>query len=145
MKEQLLDEQRKELTRTQKWKIKQAQDYIKVVEFLLYFIGGVTLLMTFFNKDLLLKIDIGISIGLALVFIIGGFSTRYRPFLSISITLIIYILIHGLQYLMHPSSLMSGVIFKLTTIIFFVIGLFSAMKINKIKKSIEEQGIPPRE
>lgn len=137
MKDDLIDEIPKELTKTQQWQVKQAEDYIKVAEWMLYGLAGINFAYLLLNLDLMKGLDLWISIAFSLIYILAAIGTRYKPLLSIGGAFLLYLLVHILSYFVNPDTLLSGLLWKIIIIIFFSAGIFNAFKINKIKNSIK--------
>jgi hypothetical protein len=137
MEDNLIDEIPAELTKTQQWQVKQAEDYIKVAEWMLYGLAGINFAYLFLNLDLLQGIDFWISIAFSLIYILAAIGTRYKPLLSIGCAFLVYLFVHVVSYFINPDTLFSGLLWKIIIIIFFSAGTFNAFKIYRIKNSIK--------
>lgn len=137
MEDNLIDEIPKELTKVQEWQIKEAKDYVKAAEWMLYALGIINLLYLIPTFDLISGVDLSISIFVSLIYIAAGIGTHYKPLLSIGAAFIFYLLIHILSYWIDPSSLYAGLLWKIIIIGFFCFGLFNAFKIHRINKTIQ--------
>ena len=137
MEDNLIDEIPRELTKVQEWQIKEAKDYVKAAEWMLYALGIINLLYLIPAFDLISGVELFIGIFLSLIYVAAGIGTHYKPLLAIGAAFIIYLLIHILSYWIDPSSLYSGLLWKIIIIGFFCFGLFNALKIHRINKTIQ--------
>ena len=139
MEDHLIDEIPKELTRTQEWQIKQAQDYVKAAGMMLYGLAAVNFAYLLFNLDAMKDVDMWVSIVFSLIYLSAAIGTHYKPLLSIGGAFVLYLLVHVLIFFINPAALYSGFIWKLIIVGFFSIGTFNAFKINRIKNTIRQK------
>jgi len=136
MENNLIDQIPKELTRTQEWQIKQAQDYVKAAGWMLYGLAAVNFAYLLFNLDGMKGADMWASIIFSLIYLSAAIGTHYKPLLSIGGAFLLYLLVHVLIFFITPDALLSGILWKTVIVGFFCAGTFNAFKINRIKKSI---------
>lgn len=137
MENNLIDQIPKELTRTQEWQIKQAQDYVKAAGWMLYGLAAVNFAYLLFNLDGMKGADMWASIVFTLIYLSAAIGTHYKPLLSIGGAFLLYLLVHVLIFFITPDALFSGLLWKIIIVGFFCAGTFNAFKINRIKKSIQ--------
>jgi hypothetical protein len=139
MEDNLIDQIPKELTRTQEWQIKQAEDYVKAAGWMLYGLAAVNFAYLLFNLEVMKGVDMWVSIVFSLIYLSAAIGTHYKPLLSIGGAFILYLLMHGLVCLVNPDALFSGLLWKIVVVSFFCAGTFNAFKINRIKNSIKSK------
>jgi hypothetical protein len=137
MEDNLIDQIPKELTKTQEWQIKQAQDYVKAAGWMLYGLAALNFVYLLFNLDLIKGIDLWASIIFSLIYLSAAIGTHYKPLLSIGGAFLLYLIVNILLFLVNPDALFSGFLWKIIIVIFFCTGIFNAFKINRIKKTIQ--------
>lgn len=121
------------------WKIEQAEEKIKRGRNVLYFIGGILALWgivyLFTSIDFTLPI---INLALAAVYFVCAYFSQKKPILAFSISLALYLSLHGLNYLLDPSTLMQGIIIKLFFTTALTLALFSGIQGHRLRKKLED-------
>ena len=105
----------------------------------LYYLSGVFVLMaiiSFFKYQddaEVLGIVIPIVILAALFLVLGSYS-RKKPLACLVSGLCLYVIVQVLNIVSNPASVASGIIWKIAIIGYLVVGIRSAIEIEKIKK-----------
>ena len=128
-----------------KGKISDLTDQIKIARIILWFIGGLNILLSFliFNFNPMREIYIfGGLFFLGLVFIGFGFLTYKKPFISILIPLIMLLLFYTMGAIAEPNTLFQGILWKfffLLGLIYSLVSIIQAEKIRKESDYLKEQ------
>ena len=124
--------------------VHNTKDRIKRARNILWILGGLNIIYPFIgyvnNPFQFIYIIIGLFFGL---FFIGfGFLTYKKPFISIVIPLIIWVLFQLLAAFGDPSTIFQGIIWKgvfLTALIYALISIVEAEKIKKESEFLKQQ------
>lgn len=133
---ELLDDQPKELTRTQQWQIKQAKEQIVMAERVLYGMCLLSAYEIFTSWNFLTGVDLGIMLSFLVFYLLAAIGTRYKPLLATSAALTVYLLVQLLLYFISDASFLAGILWKIVIIAALSAGLLNSVKIWRIEKSV---------
>ena len=116
--------------------IKTTKESIKKARTVLFLIGGFNILIPLF-KYLNGQYDgimLFLSIIIGLIFLLFGFTAKYKPFISILIPLSLLSIFYLLITIIDPTTLFNGIIWKFIFLGSMIYSLNSIIKSEKIKK-----------
>ncbi len=117
--------------------ISETEDSLEKNQYLLYIVSVITFLsaIIFFMKYEGFYIETVINIFVGTVIFLCGFFLKRKPLMLTIIPLVLIFSIYSLNYLIDPSTLFNGIIFKSIIIISLSYNVYLIEKSNSFKKN----------
>ena len=130
-----IDETRKSVL---KWKAIQAEGNIKFAQGTLYVIICLSLFTIYRSWDYLTTMDLYLEGGLLLIYLICAIAAYRYPVIALAVALSVFLLLEILTFIAAPSMIFNGIIWRGVMLMGLSIGLFNAIKGNRIQKELAQ-------